>query len=424
MNVKQFLAALAIGALAFATSVLAGQKEADVERQLKAAMNTELVDRDPRAAKELYKKVAASGIRPLSAKALIRLAACYVQLGDTEANRVYELILNDYAEQKEAVAEAQARLKLLPNGATRNILSARITRDGSKVSGPVTYITQDKTAWELRPVFSPDGKSVAFKRGVAAGEGSLDLVVRSLANGSERLYTTSFGTMRSSTLYYWLPNSKAVVLALATATTSRKQYLLDLTRAEFKEIPGLNLDPHAVSLDGRVIYSLVRKQNNQISVSSMDFASGQVRETPVRGFFNEAPELGGLSGIRPMSPDGQKLLLTNREGPAMHLTWVAVDGSGFRDLYASNLVGGRLLEWTADGRAILFGQFVPGSDGRARNEARIMRIPVDGGEPTFTGLTLKGVTANDTINVSPDGTRIVFSGNPESFSMTDPKSAH
>jgi dipeptidyl aminopeptidase/acylaminoacyl peptidase len=226
--------------------------------------------------------------------------------------------------------------------------------------------------------------------------------------------------MRSSTLYYWLPDSKAVVLALATATTPRKQYLLDLTRAEFKEIPDLDLTPHAVSLDGSII-SLVRKQNNQISVSSMALATGQVRETPVRGFFNEP---GGLSGIQPISPDGQRLLLTNHERPAGRVTWVAVDGNSFKDLYASNLVvPSRLLEWTADGRAILFGQFVPGSDGRVRNEARIMRIPVDGGEPTFTGLTLKGVTPNDTINVSPDGTRIVFSGNPESVSVTDPKSA-
>ena len=43
----------------------------------------------------------------------------------------------------------------------------------------------------------------------------------------------------------------------------------------------------------------------------------------------------------------------------------------------------------------------------ARNHRR---IDASGGKPEFTGLTLRDVTSPVTLDVSPDGTRVVFAG--------------
>jgi Tol biopolymer transport system component len=61
-----------------------------------------------------------------------------------------------------------------------------------------------------------------------------------------------------------------------------------------------------------------------------------------------------------------------------------------------------MLIWSTDGRAIFFGQ------GTLR-EMKLMRIQANGGTPEFTGLTLKEVSVNDSIDLSPDGSRLVFS---------------
>lgn len=98
-----------IGILAAALAAGA-DKAQDAERMLKAAMNTELVDGNLKAAIEQYKKVAQSGVRPLAAQALVHMAECYQKLGDSESRTIYQQIVREYADQKEAVAAARAHL--------------------------------------------------------------------------------------------------------------------------------------------------------------------------------------------------------------------------------------------------------------------------------------------------------------------------
>ena len=84
------------------------RKQADVERQLRAARNTELVDGDFKAAIKQYEKVVNSGIRPLAAEALLRMAECYRQLGDAEAQKMYLRIVQEFGDQTDAVTTARA----------------------------------------------------------------------------------------------------------------------------------------------------------------------------------------------------------------------------------------------------------------------------------------------------------------------------
>lgn len=83
--------------------------------QLRAATEKEEVEGDLQAAIEQYpKSINDNGEnRPVAARALLRLAGCYEKLGRDEAQKTYERLIQDYADQPEVVVEARTRLALL-----------------------------------------------------------------------------------------------------------------------------------------------------------------------------------------------------------------------------------------------------------------------------------------------------------------------
>src|SRR5580765_1708783 len=102
--------ALAVAVAASAIAAAHAQGAQDVERLLKTAMNTELVDGNLKAAIGQYNKVVQSGNRPLAAQALLHMAECYEKLGDAQARTIYERLVKEYPEQKGAVAAARLHL--------------------------------------------------------------------------------------------------------------------------------------------------------------------------------------------------------------------------------------------------------------------------------------------------------------------------
>src|SRR4051812_2215308 len=139
---KMWIAVSIVAALLIPATAPA-QKNPEVA--LRAAMETETVKGDLKSALEQYRKIAQSGIRPLAAQALLHMAECYQKLGDTQSRGVYERILKDYAEQKEAVAIARARLG---GGASNSGIVTRQMWTGPKV--------------DVYGTVSPDGRSLSF----------------------------------------------------------------------------------------------------------------------------------------------------------------------------------------------------------------------------------------------------------------------
>src|SRR5687768_12089453 len=82
------------------------------EIALRAAMEKETVQGDLKGAIEQFKKIAQSKNRSIAARALVRMAECYEKLGNVESRKIYEHVVKDFADQKEAVAVARARLGL------------------------------------------------------------------------------------------------------------------------------------------------------------------------------------------------------------------------------------------------------------------------------------------------------------------------
>ncbi len=79
---------------------------------LQRAMRKETLEGDLKGAIALYEKAVteAKSDRATAAKALIRLAECYQKLGKAESRKIYERVLREYADQKEAVSMARAHL--------------------------------------------------------------------------------------------------------------------------------------------------------------------------------------------------------------------------------------------------------------------------------------------------------------------------
>src|SRR5687768_16683983 len=93
-----------------ATMLALAQAPRSIEAQFKAAQHAEEVEGDIKKAIQQYRQIALGGDRAVVVRALIRMADCYQKLGDAEARNIYERIVRDYADQKEAAVLARARL--------------------------------------------------------------------------------------------------------------------------------------------------------------------------------------------------------------------------------------------------------------------------------------------------------------------------
>ena len=145
------------------------QKPVDLEVQFKAAERKELVDGDLKGAIEQYRQIVAKAgtNRSVAAKALLRMAECYQKQGDVEARKIYERLVRDFADQRDAASIAQARLG---NASSTDRVAAMSLRKLSTtdVFGAVSY----------------DGRYLTYVDWIDG-----NLMLRDLATGSERPVT-------------------------------------------------------------------------------------------------------------------------------------------------------------------------------------------------------------------------------------------
>lgn len=188
---RAFVIGITVAALG-AGAMLNAQSPRTVEAQLKAAQQKAEVEGDLKGAIEEYKKVvaAAGRNRALAAQALVQMAECYQKLGDAEAQKIYGRILEEFADQKSAVAEAHARLALLrpppalPSQAVRLIWTGpdafrcaygALSPDGRYLncSGIIRDLKENtsrrlidnRSGGVFNASVSPDGQQVAYEWG-------------------------------------------------------------------------------------------------------------------------------------------------------------------------------------------------------------------------------------------------------------------
>jgi Tol biopolymer transport system component len=275
-----------------------------------------------------------------------------------------------------------------------------------------TLLTDRSPQANFEPAWSPDGTRIAFKRsrgdrpagGSRAAQGTVDLVVRTVATGEEKVYTRGF---IATAPIIWSRDGTRLLTA-APATPGRfplRHVTLDLATGEstasatplavgtFAEGRGVR---GALAADGKTMY--VRdwtEADNLASIVAYDTSSGAKRAI----WSRKVPD-SRLVSEPALSPDGRSLaFFVLDESYQGRLARVAVDGTGYREI-ATNLPRPSSPRWAQGGRTIVFID-------RAGGGFRLMRVSSAGGQaPIFTGFSTPDEFSFD---ISPDDSQLVFS---------------
>jgi len=244
----------------------------------------------------------------------------------------------------------------------------------------------------LRPTWSPDGKSLAFKRIHSGVENAWDLVIHSLETGEERTITTTLGYTGPGGAK-WLHNGSGVFQGLVQ-DGKPGLYRVDLKTQAFEPVP----IPGLAEVD-RTWYAVAPGENkspdapNPATITARNLSNGEVK--PVFTI----PDVGTVASFA--SPDGRMLAITRTNGPYAYVATVGADGSGFREFYKDARAAFGGLGWAPDGRSLFVG--------RRRDAAvwDIVRVWLDRSNVEPIGLEVEGVVQS--IDVSSDGSRIAVS---------------
>lgn len=355
---------LTLGALLAAAPLAQGR----AELALKAAMDKEVIDGDLKSAIAEYKKVVANAgtNRALAAQALVRMAACHEKLGDGQARAVYEQIVRDFSDQRDALAVARAHLaKTEPPVPAAGMMlrkvwaGARTSPDGS-ISADGRFLTF--TDWETG-----------------------DLAVRELSTGTDRRLTNKGSWAQSEALaedsvvsrdgryvaYGWCDCSRYSLRTIALTEDGAVQ-----PRVLFASEAVAWIAPYDWSPDGNRIAVQIRRHDqktSQIGWVAVDDGSLHVLKSidwRVSLKLSFSPDGRFIAYDLPTDDNGQRDVYV-----------IAVDGS--RETVIASSPGREVvLGWSPDGARLLFASDRSGAAG-------MWAQPMAGGQPAGTPELIK-----------------------------------
>jgi Tol biopolymer transport system component len=346
----------------------AGNIQAEVA--LQAALKAELVDGNLTSAIEQYRRLANGSHRAVAAQALVRLGRCYEILQDPQARPAYERVVREFADQKEPLAEARARLAAL----------------SPKPGGSYPVVRRAWTGPETNAEGAPswDGRYLSF-----ANRATGNIALRDLATGETRDLTKNSNRLQSpGSRSLVSPDGERVAYVWTTDDALHELRLIGtdgfgqsvLYRNE--RLSGLELG--AWSPDGaRILASLSLKDGSggaeahQIALISV--RDGSVRVLKTLGKRRARP--------RCFSPDGRFVAYDYpqpEDSDGSDIFLLAVDGSQEVPLI-QHPADDRLLGWAPDGKSVLF------LSDRAVLWG-IWSVPVANGKPAGAPLAVKSDT--------------------------------
>lgn len=351
-----------IGMAVVVFAAYAAQQGNRAAHQFEAAMNKEVVAGDLKGAIELYKRASQSSDRAVAAKALVRMADCYERLGSAEARTIYDRVVRDYSDQKDAASTARARL-----AGNRAQMMTRQVWTGPGVDG------------EGAP--SPDGRFLTFVDWATG-----NLAIRDLATGQNRALTRSSYQQGAEPLYSIIsPDGKQV--AYAWNIYANRRYNLRILpiggetdsvkpRVLYDNAETSYVQPFDWSRDGKYIlaqFTSLDKTNQIVLISVADGTTRRLKTLDWR-----AP------GKMTFSPDGRYIVFDvqgKEESPNRDVFVLATDGSRETPLVVHPAIDGYPM-WTPDGKHIVFSSDRSGAaalwsvrvaDGRAISDPQMVK---------------------------------------------------
>ncbi len=338
---KKFWLIAILGVVAAMPDLTPAQTSGQAEVLLEAAKKKEVVSGDLEAAIRQYRDIVAKFTtnRAVSAEALLRMGQCYEKLGEAqakEAGATYERVVREFGDQTEIAAQARARLAALGRpGGDSGLVARRILEDASGVSG----------------VLSADGK---YLRRVDGSTG--DVIQFDLVSGQTSRVTNTGG-----------PEAKRPPLGNKAFSRDGKQVAYDTAKDGAYEVRIRNLDgsglrtvysekgfyamPLEWSPEGGSVLALRRDLSTEpIQLALISTSDGLVR------VLKTMPPSSFVYQTASVSPDGQSVAFSYvREGSPPHADLFVMKADG-RDevVVAGHPAEDRLLQWTQDGRGLLF----------------------------------------------------------------------
>lgn len=320
---------------------------AQADITLQRAMRKETLEGDLKGAIVLYNQAVAEAKsdRAVAAKALLGMAECHQKLGDTEARKIYEQVVREFADQKEAVAAARGKLAE-SNTRTSGMVARQIWADALDLEGAPSRDGQylSFVDWETGDLAIRDLNTRENRRLTNKGpwSGSEDFALDSLfsPNGKQ----VAFSWFNSKDKNSW-------ELRIATSAGHSSQRLLyrnddlDLIR------------PFDWSADGKEILTLFRRKDRTHQIAMISAADGSPRI--LKTFDWRAPLKMSLS------PDGRYIAYDfppNEASEERDIFVLSSDGSRER-VVLQDPANDTCPVWSPDGSTIVFVSDRAGSKG-------------------------------------------------------------
>ena len=371
----------------------------DVQVELQRAVQKEVATGDLKGAIADYQAIVrrAGDNKAVAAQALIRMADAHRKLGDAEAKRIYERVLREFPDQKEAVAHARAALG--SEGPTRIPGSGRSAR--SVWSGPNVDSMGSPSA---------DGRLFSFTDWDTG-----DLAIRDMVAGTNRRLTDKGPWEKSSDFaefsivspdgrhvaYGWFahnPSPTGPQTGLSSGTYQLRLISVEQRGAKPRVLDtGHWIQPGGWTVDGRHIAYVRHPHETRDEIMLVSLPDGKPRVLT-----------GGSALERPtISPDGKYVAYA---GPA-------APNQRERDIFIVPVDGGAPVAiqhpaadwqpfWTMDGARLLF------ASNRSGRRA-LWSLPMRGGKPAGPAelvdqdvSTVMGVTRDRAIYDFRGGNRV------------------
>jgi len=255
---------------------------------------------------------------------------------------------------------------------------------------------EGRNSW---PEYSPDGKFLAYastrSRTFQAAKQPNILCIRSLETGKEREFTTKFRRLAGPR---WSPDGQSIYVAawdyqgmgIYRVNAQSGEFITAIVRTE----PPASLHRHEISPDGNTfIYERQDNPKGPFRILSRDLTTGEEKQLYA----------GEYRAMFSISPDGRWLALINQDKKKV-LRVMPASGGEPKELlrFEEKRSYFGSIEWTADGKYVLFPKMHPGKD-----EARfaLWRIAAEGGEPQELNLVMAPF---QDLSAHPDGQHLAL----------------
>ena len=291
----------------------------------------------------------------------------------------------------------------------QDVFISAIKQDGT--AAPPRRLT-DYLGANVGASWSPDGKSIAFKRRRPDGSNLWDVTILSLITGEEQKYTS--GSPAFGRGLWFHDSASMMVMGQAFGPGL---FRLDLRTKETTPLPKdlsdaamMNVlspdDTWYVGINPDNMHPVADGRTSPRQIVGVNLTTGERKVA-----FNAAAG-EGIYGFA-VSPDNHTLAIVAGVNNDCRLFTIGLDGSSEHELYRFKLTywgWAQVVTWTHDGRSIYFG--LEGEAGTA--EARvnhIMRIPASGGDPEPVGVSIRAnaIRLPQFIGLSPDDSQILYS---------------